>query len=43
MCMEKVIRWMYILFGDWEIRKVENCDRGPEKAEVGVFHYTDRL
>ena len=42
---------IYMLFGGWEVRIVKNCDRGLEnaaaegsifKAEVTVFHYTDR-
>ena len=39
-----------MLFAGWEVRIVKNCDRGLEnfqvkvifKAEVTVFHYTDR-
>ena len=39
-----------MLFASWEVRIVKNCDRGLEnaasggifKAEVTVFHYTDR-
>ena len=41
---------IYMLFAGWEVRIVKNCDRGLEnaargrifKAEVTVFHYTDR-
>ena len=41
----------YILFTGWEVRRVENCNRGfenaaqrcrPRNSKVTVFHYTDR-
>ena len=39
-----------MLFADWEVRTVKNCDLGLEntargrilKTEVTVFHHTDR-
>ena len=31
--------YIYMLFAGWEVRMVENCDRGRENAALGLYFF----